>query len=252
MLFSQAIPPGGQVTPEDRYTRLDLSRQAGEDRPYVVCNFVSSLDGKATAQGRTSALGGDADRTVFHLLRTQADALLAGTGTLRIERYGVGTRNEELAQFRLAEGRTPQPLVVVISRSGNVPFEIPLFADSRAEVALYAPADTAIPACAARVTHHHTPTGEDDLSKIMRSLRRDHQIRSLLCEGGPILFNSLLRQSLVDELFLTLSPTLTGGDELGITTGPALQPLQTMDLEWVLECDGSLFLRYVRRRQATF
>ena len=81
----------------------------------------------------------------------------------------------------------------------------------------------------------------------MRSLRRDHQIRSLLCEGGPMLFNSLLQQSLVDELFLTISPTLTGGGEVSITTGDALSPLQTMDLVWVLEHGGNLFLRYARR-----
>src|ERR1700733_14043437 len=62
MLFRQAIPPGLEITPEERYTGLNLSRLAGEDRPYVVCNFVSSLDGKATAEGRTSALASEGDR----------------------------------------------------------------------------------------------------------------------------------------------------------------------------------------------
>lgn len=247
MRFTQAIPEGLEVTPEERYTGLNLSRLAGEDRPYVVCNFVSSLDGKATAAGRTGPLASEGDRVVFHLLRTQVDALVAGTGTMRIERYGVAVRTEPLTQIRVAEGRAPQPLCVVISRSGDVPFDIPLFADARADVALYAPARVELPACAARVTHHEIPTGEDALSAILASLRRDHDVRSLLCEGGPVLFSSLVRHGLVDELFLTLSPALVGGGELGITTGPALGQLQAMRLVWALECGGSIFLRYARR-----
>ena len=81
----------------------------------------------------------------------------------------------------------------------------------------------------------------------MRSLRRDHDVRSLLCEGGPALFNSLLAQGLVDELFLTLAPTLVGGAELGITLGPALPAIRPMLLSWALESAGSLFLRYTLR-----
>jgi riboflavin biosynthesis pyrimidine reductase len=247
MLFKRAIPPGPAVAPEDLYTGLDLSARAGEDRPYVVCNFVSSADGKATVDGRTAALGGAGDRAAFHLLRTQVDALLAGTATMRIEHYGVALRSERLSQIRVREGRAPQPLSVVISRSANIPFEIPLFADARARVALYAPAATAIPGCAADVTHHATPAGDGTMPAIMRSLRHDHGVRSLLCEGGPILFSSLLTDGLVDELFLTLSPTLAGGGERAITIGAPLDALQLMDLTWALECDGSLFLRYALR-----
>jgi riboflavin biosynthesis pyrimidine reductase len=249
MRFTRAIPAGPDVTPEEQYTGLDLSRRAGETRPYIVCNFVSSADGKATVDGRTAGLGSDADRTVFHLLRTQVDALLAGTETMRIERYGLPVRAEHLSRLRIAEGRPPQPLSVVISRSGNVPFEIPLFADPQAHVALYAPPGVAAATagCEARVTHHETPAGTDVLAGVMRSLRRDHDVRSVLCEGGPALFNSLLDQHLVDELFLTVSPNLVGGAELGITTGPALRQRQAMKLVWALECDGDLFLRYARR-----
>ena len=247
MRLTQAFPAGPEVTPEERYTGLDLSLRASDDRPYVVCNFVSSADGKATAAGRTAPLADAVDRAVFHLLRTQVDALLAGTATMRIERYAAPVRESRWAQIRLAEGRARQPVAVVISRSGDVPFEIPLFADPTASVILYAPASAVVPACDARVIRHEILAGDEDLVDVMRSLRRDHDVRSLLCEGGPALFNSLLAYGLVDELFLTLAPTLVGGGERGITVGAALAEMQPLRLVWALESAGSLFLRYSRR-----
>lgn len=249
MLFTRASPAESTVSPEAQYTNLDLSRRAPADRPYIVCNFVGSADGKATADGRTAGLGSEADRRVFHLLRTQVDALLAGTETMRIERYGLPVRTDELSRIRVAEGRAPQPLSVVISRSGKVPFDIPLFANDRARVAVYAPRNTQVPSQtrAAAVVHHELPVGDDALPRVMQSLRRDHDVLSLLCEGGPALFSSLLRHRLVDELFLTVSPSLVGGGELGITSGPPLPQRQAMELVWALEHEGSLFLRYTQR-----
>ena len=245
MLFHAALPPGPAGTPETFYTGMRLGDAAPEDRPYVVCNFVSSADGKATARGRTSLLGGQGDRTMFHLLRTQVDAVLAGTGTLRVERYGTLAREPRFVDIRVSEGRAPQPLGVVVSRSGHVPFDIPLFASPESRVAIYAPPGFAVPACAAEVTVHEWPTVDGELAGVLRSLRHKHGVRSLLCEGGPTLFTSLLDQDLVDELFLTLAPTIVGGDELGITDRP-LGDLIQLGLVRVLEHEGTLFLRYGR------
>lgn len=247
MLLQRALPPGAAIAPEDCYTGLDLAARAPAERPYVVCNFVSTADGRATAQGKTAKLGGEGDRVVFHLLRTQADAVLAGTGTLRVERYGVLTKNDDLAEIRVREGRSAQPLGVVISRSGRVPFDIPLFSDARARVAVYAPAGTRIPECPAEVILHPLPAGDASLAEVLRSLRHDHGVRAMLCEGGPAMFSALVEAGLVDELFLTLAPALVGGGEIGITTGVGPPDLVALSLEWVLEHEGNLFLRYRRR-----
>jgi riboflavin biosynthesis pyrimidine reductase len=247
MEFQRAVPPGPATDPESVYTGLALADHAPAGRPYVVCNFVSTADGKATVQGRTAKLGGQGDRTVFHLLRTQVDAVLAGTGTLRVERYGRLVREAHLEEIRVAEGREPQPLAVVISRSGRIPFEIPLFSDSRVRVALYAPPDTVVPQQAAEIVHHDITTLGDGLAGVLGSLREDHGVRALLCEGGPVLFEAMLAEDLVDELFLTLAPALVGAGELSITSGAGLPALLPLRLIWALEHEGNLFLRYSRR-----
>ena len=118
----------------------------------------------------------------------------------------------------------------------------------RSRVVIYAPAETACPECEAHVDLHEIPsTGKGELAGVLRSLRRDHDVRSLLCEGGPALFNAMLAEDLVDELFLTLAPALVGGHELGITTGAELESLLPLRLVSALEREDHLFLRYSRR-----
>jgi riboflavin biosynthesis pyrimidine reductase len=247
MLLRQVIPPGPEGSPQSFYTDLRLADVAPAHRPYVICNFVSSADGKASFQGRTAPLGGDGDRAVFHLLRTQADAVLAGTRTLEVERYGAMIRDPEMIVIRRDEGRCAQPLAVVISRSGRVPFDIPLFADPGSRVALYVPDGTEPPPCAAELIVHLMTGSEFSLGAVLNSLREEHGVGSLLCEGGPTLLGAMLSEGLVDELFLTLAPALVGGGEEPLSAGPPLAELIPLNLKRVLERDGHLFLRYGRR-----
>ncbi len=246
MLFQQAVPPGPPASPESLYTGLGLAELAPPERPYLVCNFVLSADGKATVDGRTAKLGGAGDRAAFHLLRTQVDAILAGTGTLRVERYGGLVREPSLAQIRLGEGREAQPLAIVISRSGDIPFDIPLFADPDSRVAVYTPPGIALPATRAQLIAHELPAGPGQLGEVLRSLRQEHGVGSVLCEGGPVMFEALLAEDLVDELFLTLAPALVGGGERTITSGIALGAQLPVRLVWALEQDSHLLLRYAR------
>jgi riboflavin biosynthesis pyrimidine reductase len=77
------------------------------------------------------------------------------------------------------------------------------------------------------------------------ALVRDRGIRALLCEGGPTLFAALLEDDLVDELFLTVAPLVTGDDgEPRIVTGATLAAPRRLRLEHVLRSGHELYLRY--------
>ena len=72
-----------------------------------------------------------------------------------------------------------------------------------------------------------------------------HGVRSVLCEGGPTLFGALLGEEAVDELFLSLAPRIAGGGEAPtIVEGMPLAELLELELVWVLEAEGELFIRY--------
>jgi riboflavin biosynthesis pyrimidine reductase len=90
------------------------------------------------------------------------------------------------------------------------------------------------------------PDGRVDLTALLRSLREEG-VRALLCEGGPRLHGTLQASGLVDELFLTIAPKLTGGEAPRILEGRALPETAGLELAWLLADQGELFARYRRR-----
>jgi 5-amino-6-(5-phosphoribosylamino)uracil reductase len=225
---------------------LNLARHAGPDRPYTIANFVESVDGRATFQGRSGPLGSNVgDRSLFHGLREIADAVLAGTRTLATERYGRMTRDPERRQRRVAAGLSPEPLAVTVTRSGDLPTDIPLFAEPEAHIVVFSRTGADTSHVAAQVQVHRLDPGEMTMTTALRRLRAEHDVRLLLCEGGPTIFGALLQENLVDELFLTIAPQVTGGGTApAITGGPPLADLREVRLAWALERSGTLFLRY--------
>jgi riboflavin-specific deaminase-like protein len=245
MELQQLLPVQRLVEPLDLLGELDLPPLAAADRPYTLVNFIASADGRATFQGRSAPLGDPADRELFHGLREQVDAVMAGPVTVRVERYGRLTPDPERRERRVLAGRSPEPLLSVVTRSGHVPSEAPVFSVPEQRIVVFAPGDTELQRSAAKVDLVPLDPGEMTLTTAMRRLRADFGIRALLCEGGPTLFGALLAEGLVDELFLTLAPKLTGGGASPtISNGPELPELAALELRWVLQNASSLYLRY--------
>jgi riboflavin-specific deaminase-like protein len=242
------FPERAEIVPEEAYVALDLEALARDDRPYVIANMVTTADGRATLSGSTKAISSDADRIVFHNLREQIDAVLVGTGTIAIERYGPLVRDPERRKRRVDRGRDEQPLCVTASRSLELPVEAPLFGDPESRIVVLTGADKEAPSSEATVTIERVPVGEGpdvDLARGMQLLRERYGVRSILLEGGPTLLSVMLEAGLVDELFLTVAPLLTGGGaEPSITEGPPLPTSLSMRLVSVLEDEGFLFVRY--------
>ena len=219
---------------------LPFADWAPDGRPYVVVNMVATLDGRAAIDGRAGPIGNEADRQLFHHLRARGDAVMAGAGTVRVERYGRLTRNAEIAALRRSFGVRAHPLAVVVSRSLRLPLDLPLLNEPGREVAIITDATHELPATPARVVYLREP-----LSGALATLRRDHGVRAIVCEGGPNLNASLFPAGLADELFLCIAPTLAGGtDPLTILSGPPIEPPLRLELVWLLESDGYLFARY--------
>jgi len=238
-------PERKPTSPEELASGLRLSELAPPERPYLGVNMVSSLDGKATLDWRTTGLSTDVDRRLFHHLRTQADAVMVGAGTVRAERYGRITKNEELRDKRVAEGREPEALAVVVSARLDLPADLPLLNEPEQEVLVATGSEASLPDSACRLDYARVG---DDLQRLMADLS-ERGVRSVLCEGGPTLNSYLFAAGLVDELFLTMNPKIVGGAAaLTIVAGRELVEPAELDLVSVAEADGELFTRWRIRR----
>lgn len=210
------------------------------DRPYLRANFISSLDGAASLDGRTSGLGSAADRRVFGLLRELCEVILVGANTVRAEKYG-GVREPSRVTG------SPPPIAVVTATARLDP-NAPLFTNTSVPP-LVLTGRRAAPADLARLRDAGADLliFDDDLlspGSIVAALR-DRGLRRVLCEGGPRLFSQLLAADAVDELCLTISPMLTVGDAGRIASGAPTQP-RAMRLASAIADQDMLLLRYLR------
>jgi riboflavin-specific deaminase-like protein len=238
LLYPECRP----TSPQELASGLRLGDKAPPDRPYLVLNMVSSLDGKATIEWRTKGLSTDLDRELFHQLRTQADAVMVGAGTVRVERYGRMAKSDALREARQREGLARDPLAVVISARLDLPADLPLLNEPEQRVVIATHSDATLPELGDHVVYERT--GED-LPLLMSRLRERHGVRSVLCEGGPTLNSYLLSAGLVDELWLTLNPKLAGGAAaLTIVAGRELVEPADLEVVSVAEGAGDLFTRW--------
>ena len=189
----RALVPAPGTDPVDAYGRLG---RLDPRRPGVRLNMIASVDGAAAIDGRSGALGGPADKGLFAVLRSLADVILVGAGTMRAEGYGPAHLDEQARSRRARWGLPAVPPIAVVTRACRLDWASPFFT---------------------------------------------------LAEGGPVVAAELAAAGLLDELCLTVSPLLAGGDAHRILDGTALAPPLRLELGQVLEADAYLFLRYRRR-----
>lgn len=208
----------------------------------LLLNMVATVDGRAVVDGRSGPIGGPGDKEMFHALREVPDALLIGTGTLRAERYGRLVRSPERRARRSAAGLAADPLAVLVTRSGDLPWQAPLFEEPEQRVVVFGAVEPP-PGVSAQVDVR--PYAEPPAA--LAALRREG-VASVLCEGGPRLNRTLLAAGAVDELLLTLGPLVVGGEAPGILEGGELGRRPGLELRWVLRDGDELLLRYGVKR----
>lgn len=224
----------------------DLAGRRAEGRPYVAVNMVASADGAISVEGRTQALSSEADRFVFHHLRSLADVILVGAQTVRAENYGPPKISEARQAARVARGQAPVPRIAVITGSLDLDWSSRLFTESptRPIILTTTTADTSKAAEVADVITAGEP--RVDAAAALAALT-ELGVGVVLCEGGPTLNGVLAADDLIDELCLTVAPTLVGGDVVAGLLGHLRIPdLLPLSLVHALEAEGELFLRYRR------
>lgn len=221
------------------------------DGTCVRANFITSVDGGATADGSSGTMGGPGDRHIFNLLRELADVIVVGAGTVRVEGYSGAHLAVAQRQGRQVRGQSELPQLAIVTKSGRLDRDMAVF--TRTEVPPLVLTCTAAAAetsrrlgdlCEVLDCSGGDPAEVDETALLAGLAARG--MRRVLTEGGPMLLGAFVDRGLLDELCLTIAPYLVGGLARRIATGPG-QVLTHLRRAHLLADDaGYLYARYVR------
>jgi riboflavin biosynthesis pyrimidine reductase len=218
--------PAADVTIREIY---DVARTPPEGRPWIELCMVASVDGSTVVDGRSRGLSNSHDTEVVLTLRDLADVILVGAGTARAEGYGPPRKTGQR--------------VGVVSNSGRVDANSSLFSSGAGFLIVPESApQTAIDTVRAGATRVDLGLAVSSLSRVVAEVAFIH------AEGGPHLNGALATADLIDELNLTLSPLLAGGDGPRLTVGGADVSSAFELAHLVVDEESFVFSRWVRRR----
>lgn len=215
--------------------------------PHLRVNFISSLDGAAGRDGLSGAFGDAEDKLVFDTLRMLADVIVVGAGTVRAEGYGGIRASDAAVGWRRGRGLVDAVPVAVVSSRLDLSPGHPLFTESAARplVVTCDASDLGRRSALSKVADVLVCGDTEVDPRQMVDTLTAAGYPQVLCEGGPSLFGSLIAADLVDELCLTISPVLDGGDSGRISNSPTATP-RSMRLAHAIPAERMLFLRYLR------
>jgi riboflavin biosynthesis pyrimidine reductase len=242
--IAQAWPAPAAPLDDERLTERYAAGRAARS---LRMNFVSSVDGAATAGGLSAGLSGAADKRVFDILRRLCDAVLVGAGTVRAEGYRAMRLDAAAVEWRRAHGLADHPVFAIVSGALQLDPGSPVFGEApvRPVVVTLGASPSAKRAALSRVADVLICGGPRLDAGLMLGELAGRGLRQVLCEGGPTLFGALLEADCVDELCLTLSPQIEAGAARRIAAG-AIPQARRMALRHALVSGSTLLLRYLR------
>ena len=243
-MLQYARAAGEPIDPLDLYTKDERRR---EDRPWVMLNMISTLDGGTAVSGKSSELGDDDDSDLFKAIRTVPDVILVGAATATAEDYRPVTLDAERRERRAELGKAETPTLAIVSGRLSVDPDARLFGDPDHKPLLIT-STNADPSKLVLIGDSADVVILPDLDPAT-ILNHLGAARVVLIEGGPTLNGQFARDGLIDEINLTTSPTLLSGDSARIVRGPQVIPPQTMTIDRVLLGEHLLFVRYLRKKQ---
>lgn len=234
-------PEGDSLNPIE--LALEGERRA-DGRPWVLVNFVTSIDGATTVDGGSTPLNDEEDMKLFQALRAVPDVVLVGASTVIIEDYRPLTLDEERRNLRIERGQSPAPKLAIVTGTMSLDVESRVFSDSDFKPLVITgpnanPGRLAMLGDAAdvEILLDITP------ATILEALS-DAQV--VLLEGGPSLTGQFVAAGLVDELNVTISPMLVGGESQRLTGHFDIKPPADMRLDRAVQGEKMLFLKYLR------
>lgn len=192
--------------------------------------MISSLDGSSELHGLSGGLSSPVDQKLMDVLRSVADVVVVGAGTLRAESYDGLRVSEESVRWRRAHGLSDHPVLAVVSGSLNVETQAPFLANAPVRPLVFTTSSD--PRADGGHQARMTALGEVAEIVVVNS-RRDgvqaagasrtvdpvevHRVLAgrglnrVLCEGGPSLLGTWFQAECVAQFHVSVAPVVAGG-----------------------------------------
>jgi riboflavin biosynthesis pyrimidine reductase len=223
----------------------------GLQRCWVRANMISSLDGGATDDGKAGGLAGPGDRALFARMRQEADVVVVGAATVRIENYSGAQMSVSQRQERQSRGQAEVPPIAVITHSADFEHDAKLFTRAEIPPLILTCRETVddvrarFDALADVVDASGRHTDRVDPAAVLDILDR-RGMRRVLTEGGPSLLSLFIAGDLLDELCVTIAPILVGGQARRIASGSGESHTRMRRSHLLTDDEGYLYTRYVK------
>lgn len=223
----------------------------GLRRPYVRANMIASIDGGATDDGSSGGLAGPGDRAIFTRMRQEADVILVGASTVRIENYSGAQMSLAQRQDRQGRGQAEVPPIAVVTHRADFDHDAKLFTRSEVPPLILTSRET-VPDARQRLgaradvidaSGEHPDRVDPETVLTLLDARG---LRRVLTEGGPSLLGLFIERDLLDELCVTIAPVLVGGSAPRIATGSGSTHTEMRRSHLLSDADGYLYARYVK------
>jgi 2,5-diamino-6-(ribosylamino)-4(3H)-pyrimidinone 5'-phosphate reductase len=177
-----------------------------KSKPYIILSAAISIDGKIATRTGDSKLSSNQDYIRLHKLRSKVDGILVGKNT--------AMHDNPLLTVRYTKGKNP--VRIILDSQGNI--------SSKSKILQTSNEVPTIIAVSKKITKSNLKklykfpveviiTGENSVNiKSLLKKLSDKKITTILVEGGGTINWEFIRQNLFDELIITLSPFLIGGN----------------------------------------
>lgn len=221
------------------------------DRCWVRANMIASLDGGATDDGKAAGLAGSGDRALFSRMRQEADVVLVGASTVRIENYSGAQMSVAQRQERQRRGQAELPPIAIVTHSADFEHDAKIFTRTEVPPLIMTSRDAVDDArgrfgsMAEVIDASSTHTDRVDLAVVLKTFA-ERQLLRVLSEGGPGMISLLIEHGLLDELCVTIAPILVGGRARRIATGEGEAHTRMRRSHLLTDDEGYLYTRYVK------
>ncbi|MDH3794249.1 MAG: 2,5-diamino-6-(ribosylamino)-4(3H)-pyrimidinone 5'-phosphate reductase [Nitrosopumilus sp.] len=177
-----------------------------KSKPYVILSAAISIDGKIATRTGDSKLSSNQDYIRLHKLRSKVDGILVGKNTVM--------QDNPLLTVRYTKGKNP--VRIILDSQGNISSKSKILQTSNEVPTIIAVSKKITKSNLKKLYKFHVEviiTGENSVNiKSLLKKLSDKKITTILVEGGGAINWEFIKQNLFDELIITLSPFLIGGN----------------------------------------